>query len=308
MNQECETIVIEKEEEGERLDKILSRRFDQKYSRTYFQSLIERNLVLLNGEVVKKRSKPVQDDEIEIQFLFTPETTLVPEPIFLDIIYEDEFIIVINKPAGMVVHPSVGHWTGTFVNALLYHCHSLPDSSDLRPGIVHRLDKDTSGVIVAAKTIEAHQKLTAQFAERKVYKQYTAICIGNPSEKRVEEPIGRHPIHRKQMAVVSEGRYAISVFKTIACNGSLSLIEATIGTGRTHQIRVHLQHIKAPILGDALYGNESVNRRYGSPRQLLHASILRFLHPISHQELEFFAPIPVEMQIFVDKLLPNHLL
>ena len=299
--EEIDLLVVTEEEAGERLDKVLARRFKEVYSRTYFQYLIDEQLVLVNGSPVKKRAKPEEGDEIEVEFAATPEIQLTPEAIPLSIIYEDEHLLAVNKPAGMVVHPAPGNWSGTFVNALLYHCGSLPatDASSLRPGIVHRLDKETSGVLVAAKTLEMQQKLTALFASRKVYKEYLAICIGRPPEGEINAPIGRHPIHRKQMAVVPAGKQAISFCYPLGWNEKLSFVRIVIATGRTHQIRVHLKYKGTPVLGDSLYGNASVNQYYGAERQLLHAAKIQFEHPFTGKLLELSAPLPEDMAKFV---------
>lgn len=303
---EIDLLVVTEDEEGERLDKILAKRFKEVYSRTYFQYLIDEQLVLLNGSPVKKRIKPQAGDEIEVQFAATPEIQLTSEAIPLAIIYEDEYLIAVNKPAGMVVHPAPGNWSGTFVNALLYHCGQLAgQENSLRPGIVHRLDKETSGVLVAAKTLEMQQKLTALFASRQVYKEYLAICIGRPADGEINAPIGRHPIHRKQMAIVPTGKQALSYCKTMGYNEKLSFVQVVIATGRTHQIRVHLKYKGTPILGDNLYGNSSLNQYYGVHRQLLHAAILKFQHPLTGEQLELTAPPPEDMLRFMRKLLPD---
>lgn len=300
--EETEVLVIAEEEAGERLDKILARRFQHVYSRTYFQYLIDEQLILLNGALVKKRIKPQVGDEIEIQFASTPEIQLTAEPISLAILYEDEYLLVINKPAGMVVHPAPGNWSGTFVNGLLYHCGQLAgQENSLRPGIVHRLDKETSGVLVAAKTLEMQQKLSALFASRQIYKEYWAICIGRPPDGEISTLIGRHPIHRKQMAVVPTGKQAVSFIKTLGWNDKLSFVQIVIATGRTHQIRVHLRHKGTPVLGDALYGNPSLNHYYNAQRQLLHAAIIKFQHPLTGQQLELMAPPPIDMLHFMHK-------
>lgn len=296
MNEENDILLVTEEEAGERLDKILAHRFKEVRSRTYFQYLIDQHLVLLNGEPVKKRIKPKVGDEVEVQFMATPEIDLKPEAIPLDIIFEDEHMIVVNKPAGMVVHPAPGHWSGTFVNALLHHCIDLSDATQtLRPGIVHRLDKDTSGVLVAAKTTQIQQKLIESFASRLVYKEYLAICIGNPGEGEINAPIGRHPVHRKEMAIVPAGRKALTFYKTIGTNGKLSLVKVVIATGRTHQIRVHLKSLGTPVLGDDLYGQVQTNKRYKITHQMLHAFILRLPHPATSQMLEFTVAPPADM-------------
>lgn len=289
------------EEEGERLDKILIHRFPEGYSRTYFQNLIEEGLVLLDGKALKKRYKPNAGDEIEIYFSVTQEIDVNPENISLDILYEDRDILVVNKPPGMVVHPAPGNWSGTFVNALLYHCKNLQSdwgSDDLRPGIVHRLDKETSGLLLAAKTKCAHRHLVEQFASRQVKKEYLAICLGNPGNCVINEPIGRHPIHRKMMAVVPDGKSATTTIQVLKTHGQLSLVKALPETGRTHQIRVHLKHRGAPIVGDATYGSPQINAKYRAERQWLHAAKLLFHHPCSNQVLEFIAPLPADMQLF----------
>ncbi len=304
--EETDILIVTEEEAGERLDKILARRFKEVYSRTYFQYLIDERLVLLNGEPVRKRIQPQVGDEIEVQFASLPETSLIPEPVPLSILYEDENLLVINKPSGMVVHPAPGNWSGTFVNGLLYHCEQLTrEKGSLRPGIVHRLDKDTSGVLLAAKTLEMQQKLIALFASRQVYKEYWAICVGCPLDREISAPIGRHPIHRKQMAVVPTGKPAISFIKKVGGNGKLSLVRVVISTGRTHQIRVHLKYQGTPILGDPLYGNISFNHYYSIQRQLLHAATIRFQHPLTCEQLEFTAPPPTDMWRLIRKVLPE---
>lgn len=304
--EEEDFFIIAEKETGERLDKILAGRFEGKYSRTYFQYLIEEGYVLLNGTPVKKRIKSKAGDEVEIHFAVTPEIQLTPEPIPLSIVYEDEGMLIIDKPAGLIVHPAPGHWSGTLVNALLYYCGQLPSNeNNLRPGIVHRIDKDTSGLLITAKTTEMHRALTRLFAQREIDKEYLAVCIGTPPEGEISAPIGRHPIHRKQMAVVENGRPATGHFTVLGKNERLSAVRAVITTGRTHQIRVHLKHLGFPILGDSLYGNSSVNLLYGAKRQLLHASLLRFIHPLTGEKLEFRAPLPEDMAKFFKKLVPH---
>ncbi|MDP1879309.1 MAG: RluA family pseudouridine synthase [Parachlamydiaceae bacterium] len=302
--EDFDLITVNEQNVGERLDKVLSNHFSETYSRTYFQYLIDQNLVLLNGVPAKKRHKVCLNDEIEVQFVATPEAQVKPEAIPLSILFEDEYLLAINKPIGMVVHPAPGHWNGTFVNALLNHCGILPESENLlRPGIVHRLDKDTSGVLIAAKTLEVQQKLTVLFADRQIYKEYIAICVGKGKDEEINEPIGRHPIHRKQMAVVENGKPAISYFQTIGWDEKLSVVKATIATGRTHQIRVHLKHRGTPVLGDSLYGIQSMNHKYGVDHQLLHASILRFKHPITGKLIELVAEPSEILSHYLKKIL-----
>lgn len=276
--------------ESERIDKLLAGAFPE-YSRSYFQWLIEEGAVLRNGAPIKKRELPKVGDEIQITFQEVESIALEPEAIPLDILYEDEAIICINKPAGMVVHPAPGHPKGTFVNALLHHCRSLPPQ-DVRPGIVHRLDKETSGVLLAAKTVKAHQKLIEMFSERKIEKEYLAITIGNPGNKTVDLPIGRHPVRRKEMAVCDKGRSAITHIETLKVEGEFALVKAKPVTGRTHQIRVHLKALKTPVLGDRVYGSEKLSDKLGIKRHLLHAHRITFSHPITNEKMSLEAPIP----------------
>ena len=310
---ESDFLVITEDEAGERLDKILALRFKEIRSRTYFHFLFEEQKIFVNGAPVKKRFQPEVGDEVVVHFIITPEIGLLPEPIPLEIIYEDDDLLVVNKSPGMVVHPAVGHWTGTFVNALLHHCQQVRDltsslhssslHSSLRPGIVHRLDKDTSGLLIAAKSALAQQRLIAMFAERQIHKEYLAICVGNPGTTEIRAPIGRHPIQRKQMAVVEKGgREALSFCKTVAYSEELSLVNVTLATGRTHQIRVHMKHLGTPILGDSVYGTARVNAKYHVKRQMLHAQRLSFKHPMTGQSMELEAKIPEDMELFLKKI------
>ena len=274
-----------------RLDQLLKSLYP-KYSRTYFQQLIEDQCVLINGQPTKKRAQPQIGDEIDICFRLTPELELKPENIPLDILFEDEHILAINKPAGMVVHPAPGHPTNTFANALLYHCQNLEQTGDpLRPGIVHRLDKETSGVLIAAKTAQSHAKLVELFASRSMEKTYLALCSNNPGSGGIDAPIGRHSVHRQQMTITSRGKMAITDIHSIPLSSDTVLVVAKPLTGRTHQIRVHLKSRHAPVLGDKLYGTP--NQKYN--RHLLHAWRLKFTHPITAQEMCFTAPIPDDM-------------
>jgi 23S rRNA pseudouridine1911/1915/1917 synthase len=283
-----------------RLDKLLHDRFPE-YSRSYFQYLIDHKGVKRNGKSVKKREIPQVGDTITVSFLQTPEITLQPQAIPLEILYEDPYLLCINKPAGMVVHPAPGHFEGTLVNALLYHCHSLPPQ-DLRPGIVHRLDRETSGVILAAKTVEAHQKLIEAFSARKMHKEYLAITIGNPGNQSFDAPIGRDRVKRKEMTVVEEGRPALSHIETLISAGDFSLVKVRPVTGRTHQIRVHLKHLKTPVLGDRVYGSEKLSSKLGVKRHLLHAHHITFIHPFLGRELTLTAPPPEDFQKWIEKL------
>lgn len=258
----------------------------------------------MNGKSVKKREKLKGGDEVEICFLLTEQLHAEPQPIPLSILYEDEEVIAINKPANFVVHPAPGSPSGTFANALIYHCQTLKNEpfDSLRPGIVHRLDKDTTGVLIAAKTYAAHQHLIQQFSNRTIEKHYLAICSGHPKEGLLSAPIKRHPIRRQEMAVCSDGKEALSHVKVRAHKKGLSLVEIHLLTGRTHQIRVHLKHLGCPLLGDPLYGLDSLNKSYQLNGQLLHASCLIFTHPCTGQRLKIEAPLPLTMQKFIAEI------
>lgn len=288
--------LITENEEITRIDKLLADKFNAK-SRTYFQFLLENGCVLVNGNRVKKRFIPKIGDEIDIFFQAIEDINLKPQNIPLDILFEDEHILAINKPANMVVHPACGNWSNTFVNALLYHCQNLACIDDkIRPGIVHRLDKDTTGVLLAAKTQKAHQNLITQFKERKIKKTYLAIVINKPQDQIIDLPISRHPIKRKEMAISEHGKAAITEIKLLAYNEKLALILAVPQTGRTHQIRVHLKHINSPVLGDTVYGNKNFNNHYKVEKQLLHAYILEFFHPITNEPMKIMAPLSNEFK------------
>jgi len=290
------SFTITADEEEKRIDKLLTERFESK-SRTYFQFLIDEGYVLVNGKKIKKRNMVKEGDEVEVFFCLTPEISLEPEDIPLDILYEDDHLIAVNKPPGMVVHPAPGNWSKTFVNALLAHCKNLIIAEDnIRPGIVHRLDKDTSGILIAAKSTLAHQRLISAFSERRIQKKYLAITLGKPQNGVLSAPIGRHPKKRKEMTIIETGKEAISDIQTLAYNEKISLVLIKPKTGRTHQIRVHLKHLKAPVLGDAVYGNSS---SFDVDRQLLHAYRLEFEHPITKDKMALTAPIPDDMKTLI---------
>ena len=274
------------------MDLWLKSRFPD-YSRTYFQSLIEKKLVLLNGALAPKRTKLCAGDEIEVEFALTEEIQAVAEDIPLDLLFEDDALLAINKPAGMVVHPAPGHPNKTFVNALLFHLKKAPTEDAIRPGIVHRLDKETSGVLIAAKTPKSHETLVNSFAQREVKKTYLAIVNGDPGlERTIDMPIGRDPLNRQKMTVTSRGKRAISHIRRLDFDGEKSLLEVDIETGRTHQIRVHLSHIKTPIIGDSVYGNKKINEKWKAARQMLHAYKLSLPHPTNKETLSLRANPP----------------
>ena len=289
----CFTVESEK---AERLDKFLVIQFPS-YSRTYFQYLIDAEAVCVNGAVTKKRMSPKIGDRIEVKFLPLEEVNLIPESIPLDVLFEDEHLLCVNKPAGMVVHPSPGHPKGTFVHAILHHCQgNLLPGKEHRPGIVHRLDRETSGVLIAAKSSDAYQKLINQFKNREIEKEYMTITVGHPNACKIDAPIGRNPSCRKQMTVLKSGKEALTIIEPLKRGNHFSLISASLLTGRTHQIRVHLKHNQTPILGDSTYGIDKINKKFGVKRQLLHAYRIKLSHPIKDQNLNFVAPLPHDMQ------------
>lgn len=274
-------------ERCQRLDRWLVGRYP-KFSRTYLQALIEEGLVQVNGHRAKKRQIVSAEDDVEVQFRAQmDQTPLIPEAIPLDILFEDSSILVCNKPAGLVVHPGAGNWSHTFVNALLHHCREMRGFEGARPGIVHRLDKSTSGAIVAAKSMKAQQNLVSQFADRTVCKEYLAITKSHPRVLVATAPIGRDVKNRQRMAITPLGKSAQTHFEVLSSSLESCLILARPITGRTHQIRVHLSHLRAPILGDTLYGGQSHPEGY-----FLHAWNLQFRHPVSGREMQFRAPIP----------------
>ncbi|MGM0440571.1 MAG: RluA family pseudouridine synthase [Chlamydiota bacterium] len=302
--QDVDFIIIAEDEAGQRLDLTLKNHYPH-YSRSYFQDLIKRELISINDQQVKKHAKPKAGDRITIKFPIDQEVSLKPENIPLEILYEDSDLLVINKPAGMTVHPAPGNWTGTFVNALLNHCN-LDIEESLRPGIVHRLDKNTSGILMAAKNDKTQNLLIEMFRRREITKEYLVICVGNPGEGVIDKRIARHPIHRKMMTVVEEGgRHATTSYKTITHNNNLSIVHLYLHTGRTHQLRVHMKFRQTPILGDETYGIKSMNKKFHAHHQLLHAYRLKFQHPAHGNSISLTAPPPAEMQYFIHKIHPS---
>lgn len=282
---------IEPAQAGARLDQFLAVSVPA-LSRSRLQVLIREGHVKLNEALTKPNAKLRAGDAVALAEPPPVPAETQAEDITLDVLFEDDDLIVINKPAGMVVHPAAGNWGGTIVNALLHHCAALSGiGGTQRPGIVHRLDKETSGCLVAAKSDLAHQALARQFAGREVTKVYLALAAGNFALRsgKIDAPIGRHPVQRKKMTVVKpgQGRNAHTDYRVLApCAGGM-LVECTLHTGRTHQIRVHLKHLGHPILGDEVYG-----KRGGFTRQMLHAWKLGFAHPRTGERMNFQAPIP----------------
>lgn len=279
------------------------------FSRSRIEGLIKSGFVTVNGAVAEKAGMKVGDDD-EVVVEIPPPVPAIPEPeaIALDIVYEDDDIIVINKMPGMVVHPAPGHFTGTLVNALLHHCPDLSGIGGVaRPGIVHRLDQDTSGLIVVAKSQKAMDGLVKAFASHKaIEKTYLAVCHGRPrlDAGRIENLIGRHPVDRKRMAIVEKnGKAAITNWKVLSKNTAqpISIIECRIETGRTHQIRVHTASLGTPVIGDKVYGKSALDKRLDPipARQMLHAWKLKLYHPVTSKIMEFTAPIQTDMQAYI---------
>jgi len=290
---------ISSDQSGARLDHFLAAQIAH-LSRARIQGLIKSGDILVNQAGAKPGTKIRTGDIVSVTEPPPRPVATPAEDIPLDILHEDEEIIVLNKSAGMVVHPAVGNWDGTLVNALLHHCPALSGiGGERRPGIVHRLDKETSGCIVIAKNDAAHQNLAAQFAGRKVLKVYLALVAGHLRQQSgtIETSIGRHPIHRKKMAVTEgRGRSATTDYRVVQEFDNASLVECTLHTGRTHQIRVHLKHLGHPLLGDKLYGGARAGAEF--PRQMLHAWKLGFIHPRTLRRVEFEAPLPGEFLDF----------
>ncbi|MAY19703.1 MAG: RluA family pseudouridine synthase [Erythrobacteraceae bacterium] len=297
-----------------RLDKALAEATD--LSRARVQALIADGMVEIDGTYAgSPSSKVAAGAKFRITVPAAADAEAQPQDIPLDIAYEDEHLIVVNKPAGMVVHPAAGNPDGTLVNALLHHCGgSLSGIGGVaRPGIVHRIDKDTSGLLVVAKSDAAHEGLSAQFAAHTVHRRYLAVCGGvpKPAEGTIDERLGRSDANRKKMAVLdnnsSRGKHAITHYKVLVGYGSSALIECRLETGRTHQVRVHCASIGHALLGDPLYGRtpkslKSLLSELGFARQALHAAELGFVHPILARELRFHADLPADMQRLIDEL------
>lgn len=286
---------VDGENAGKRLDVIIPKQAEG-VSRSMAQNLLGDGRVRVNGQVEwKKNRKAEPDDLVELSVPAYEEAAVLPENIPLDIYYEDEDVIVVNKPRGMVVHPGAGNMTGTLVNALLFHCGDrLSDlNGPVRPGIVHRIDKDTSGLLMAAKTNEAHASLARQLAEHSTTRRYLALVRDNIREKEgtVDQPLGRDPKNRLRRAVNGENpKRAVTHFRVLERYGPVTLVECRLETGRTHQIRVHMAYIGHPLLGDPLYGPRKT--RSGAEGQFLHAAVLGFRHPVTGQYLEFRADPP----------------
>ena len=298
-----EQFEVEIEHEGERLDKYLNLIFEEK-SRSFFQKLIKEGQVLVNDTAQKANYRLKVEDIVTMTIPDAVETPIVPENIPLDILYEDEDVLVVNKPKGMVVHPANGNPDGTLVNAILAMCKDSLSGigGEIRPGIVHRLDKDTSGLLIVAKNDEAHMNMSKQIQERKVTKKYIALVRGVVAEDEatIDLPIARSTKDRKKMAVDPKGRNAVTHFKVLKRYDNYTLLELKIDTGRTHQIRVHMSYIGHPVVGDEVYSNGK--NEFGVQGQMLHARYLQFKHPITGKELSLEAPIPEYFEDVLEKL------
>ncbi|AZZ59874.1 RluA family pseudouridine synthase [Oenococcus sp. UCMA 16435] len=283
-----------------RLDKVLAINFSN-FSRNQIKKLIDQGRVIVDGDPALAKYRVQAGDHIIIEVPPVKKTKLLPEKITLDILYEDNDLIVVNKPQGMVVHPSAGHWEHTLVNALLNHAPLSTINGEFRPGIVHRIDKDTSGLLMVAKNNFAHEHLSADLKSHKTGRKYLAIVHGNFSEKKgtIKAPIGRDPKNRQKQAVVANGREAVTYFRVLESFSNYSLIEAVLETGRTHQIRVHMAYIGHPVAGDPLYGPRKTLSGKG---QYLFASSLSLTQPHTGEELNFSAPLPDYFQKMLSKL------
>lgn len=291
---------------GERIDKFLSCRLEE-VSRSYIQKLIKEGHVSVNGKPVKVNYKLGAGDEICIEIPEAKEPDILPENIPLDILYEDQDILVVNKPKGMVVHPAAGHYSGTLVNALMYHCRDSLSGINgvMRPGIVHRIDMDTTGSLLVCKNDEAHRILAGQLKEHSIRREYHAIVYGNIKEDKgtVDAPIGRHPVDRKKMSInYKNGKRAVTHYEVLERFGNFTYIRCRLETGRTHQIRVHMASLHHPLLGDEVYGPASRAPFSGLKGQALHAKLLGIHHPTTGEYMEFDAPLPEYFVNLLQKL------
>ncbi len=294
----------EEQERGVRIDRVISDRFPE-HSRSYIQKLLKDQLVSVNGKPVKASYKASPGDLLEISFPELTEPDIKPQEIPLDILYEDEYLLVINKPKGMVVHPAAGHYEGTLVNAVMAHCgDSLSGINGvLRPGIVHRIDRDTTGALLVCKDDSTHRAMAEQLKEHTIKRRYRALVWGNIKEDEgtVDAPIGRSTSDRKKMSVTSRnGKEAVTHYRVLERFGDVTYLECRLETGRTHQIRVHMSHIGHPLLGDPVYG--SGKNPWHLEGQALHAMILGFVHPHTGEYMEFCAPLPDYFLNLLEKL------
>lgn len=297
---------IGSEHVGSRLDAYLASQIEG-WSRARLQRLIENEDVLVNGKASKPSYKLRENDEVEVELIAPAGESFVPENIPLEIVYEDDTLVVVNKPAGLVVHPAAGVPSGTLANALAYHFQQLPNSAGVRPGLVHRLDRDTSGLLVVAKTDIALENLSDQFRDRTVFKSYVALVHGRMASNsgKIDQPVGRDLSNRTRMAVVRTGRNALTLYRVRRGFDRFTLLDVELKTGRTHQIRVHLAWLKHPVVGDETYGagrdNQIQDARLRAQvrslnRQFLHAEKLAFIHPKTGEFVKFESPLPQDLE------------
>jgi 23S rRNA pseudouridine1911/1915/1917 synthase len=301
--EKMEHIILE-DQKGDRIDKVISV-LDPEWSRTQVQQWIKDGHAIVNGQKVKTNYKCALNDKIEISIPEPEDLDVEPEAMDLDIYFEDKDVLVVNKPRGMVVHPAPGHAKGTLVNGLMAHCKDLSGINGvLRPGIVHRIDKDTSGLLMVAKNDMAHESLVNQLVAKTVTRKYKAIVHGVIPHDfgTVDAPLGRDPKERQSMTVVDHGKHAVTHFQVIERFNDFTLIECQLETGRTHQIRVHMKYIGFPLAGDPKYGPKKTLDFDG---QVLHAGVLGFNHPRTGEYIEFEAPLPSDFEALLDKLRNN---
>ncbi|MGG3560093.1 RluA family pseudouridine synthase [Neobacillus rhizosphaerae] len=296
---------ILEEQKGDRIDKVISG-LNEEWSRSQVQIWIKDGNVLVNGQTIKTNYKCSFNDKIEITIPDPEELDVLPEDLGLDIYFEDSDVLVVNKPRGMVVHPAPGHMTGTLVNGLMFHCKDLSGINGvLRPGIVHRIDKDTSGLLMVAKNDMAHERLVNQLVEKTVTRKYKAIVHGVIPHDfgTIDAPLGRDPKERQSMTVVDKGKHAVTHFHVIERFKDFTFVECQLETGRTHQIRVHMKYIGYPLAGDPKYGPK---RTLDIDGQALHAGVLGFIHPRTNEYLEFEAPLPEDFEQLLVNLRNKH--
>ena len=296
-------MILTADRSGERADAALAR-LSGTLTRSAAQRLLEAGQVTSHGRVLKKNDRLEAGDQLEVEIPAPQPLELTAEDIPLDIVYEDGDLIVLNKPKGLVVHPAAGHWSGTLVNALLHHCRDSLSGINgaLRPGIVHRIDKDTSGLLVVAKNDFAHQNLAAQLQDHSLAREYVCLVTGGmrADSGTVDAPIGRHPTDRKRMAVVADGRSAVTHWQVLERFSGYTLLECRLETGRTHQIRVHMAHIGHPIVGDLVYGRKKPE--LGQDTQCLHARAITFRHPRSGETVTLTCPLPPYLEALIRQL------
>jgi 23S rRNA pseudouridine1911/1915/1917 synthase len=295
------TMTIELEHAGERIDKALST-IQEEWSRSQISNWVTDGVIKVNGEDVKPKYKVKIGDVIEVNVPEPESLEVIPEDLNLEIVYEDQDVLVVNKPKGMVVHPAPGHLSGTLVNGLMHHCKDLSGINGvLRPGIVHRIDKDTSGLLMVAKNDHAHHSLVEQLVNKTVTRKYTAVVHGHIAHDKgtIDAPIGRDSKDRQKQAVVDNGKHAVTHFHVMERLGNYTLVECRLETGRTHQIRVHMNYIGFPLVGDPKYGPRKTIDFGG---QVLHAGVLGFVHPTTEEYLEFEVPLPEDFVALVEQL------